>query len=467
MGEQFFDVAVVGGGPGGYVLALRCAQGGLKTALIERAHVGGTCLNIGCIPSKALLHSTELFHTLAHKAAANGIVLPQPAAVDLAALHARKNAVVEKLRSGVQMLLSKREVTLIQGEASFITRGRLNVRTAAETVPVTATHIVWASGARPASLAALPFDGQRIVSSNEALAFDRVPETLAVVGAGAIGLELGSVWARLGTRVTLVETLPQIAPGFDPDVAAMAERLLKRLTPLAFETGARVTGFDAANLFASKNGKDLAIPAEKILVCVGRTPETHALSSARIPVNERGQVIVDEYYRTPVEGLYAIGDIIAGPMLAHKAEADAERLAALLTRQSTLVDLTDAAHVPIPAVVYTAPELALIGLTETQANAQGRALAIGKFPFAANGRALTNDAPEGFVKLLADAETQKILGAQILGAGAGELIALVGAHMAHHGTLPALAHTIIAHPTLSESIKEAALCALGTPLHTL
>lgn len=462
MGEQFFDVAVVGGGPGGYTLALRCAQGGLKTALIERAQIGGTCLNIGCIPSKALLHSTHLFHTLAHKAASNGIALAQPPAIDLPALHARKTAVVEKLRAGVQLLLAKRGVTLIAGEGSFVTQGRINVRTATQTLPVTARHIVWASGARPAALPPLPIDGARIVSSTEALAFDRVPATIAVVGGGAIGLELGSVWARLGARVTLVEALPQIAPGFDADVATMAERLLKRLTPLSIETNARVIGFDAENLLVSKNGKDLAVPAEKILVCVGRTPETSALSAAGVPVNERGQVVVDAYGRTPIEGLYALGDITPGPMLAHRAEADAERLAALLTGGHP-----ESVPAAVPAVIYTAPELALIGLTETQAKLQNRAVLMGKFPFAANGRALANDAPEGFVKLLADAGTQKLVGAQILGEGAGELIGLFGAHMSHGGDLKALAHTILAHPTLSEALKEAAFVALGIPLHTL
>ncbi len=462
MCEKDFDVAVVGAGPGGYVAALRCAQWGLKTALIERRELGGTCLNEGCIPAKSLLHSTGLFKEILTRGAANGIVCAGAPVMDVAALQARKNAVVQKLRGGVQTLLDKRGVERFAGEAVLEAAHCVRVQMAeGEPILVRAKHVVWATGAKAAQLPFLPFDGETILSSREAMALERVPASLAVVGAGAIGLEIASVWARLGSKVTVVEALPQVAPGFDLDVAQMAERLIKRLGGFSIETNARVKGFADGVLAYEKNGKGFQVAAEKVLVAVGRVPQTDGLAEAGVMLDEKKRIVVDANFRANVEGFYAIGDTVAGPMLAHRAEAEGEAVARHIAQKAV-------PHATaVPAVVYTTPELACVGLTQTQAEAQGVEVKISKFPFAANGRALANDATEGFVKLVGDANTKKLLGAQIFGAGAGELIATVAAHLAHGASVADVAHTMNAHPTLSEAIKEAALAWEGEPLHTL
>ena len=462
MGELFFDAAIVGAGPGGYVAALRCAQWGLKTALIERAELGGTCLNEGCIPAKTLLHSCALFKEIIAHSAANGIRWQTPPTPDLPAIQARKDAVVKKLKNGIATLLDKRGVARLQGEAVLEKPHCLSVHSP-ETAPIflKATHIVWAAGARPVELPNLPFDGQRIVSSRQALAFEAIPKNMAIVGAGAIGLEIASIWANLGSKVTILEAFPQIAPGFDPDVAQMAERFFKRLGGLSIETNARVKTFDRNGLAFEKNGKTLQIPAEKVLVAAGRAPETRGLAALQPALDERGRVVVDERFKTNVEGLYAIGDITPGPMLAHKAEAEGEAVARAICGKPLPPPSA------IPAVIYTTPELACVGISQSQAQTGGIAAKIAKFPFAANGRALSADAPEGFVKLVGESATGRLLGAQILGPHAGELIATAAAHLAHKADMATLAHTITAHPTLSESLKEAALAWENEPLHIL
>jgi len=463
-----FDLAIIGAGPGGYVCAFRAAQLGLNVALIERrATLGGTCLNVGCIPTKALLQLSEHYAWARNRAAGQGVRI-DGLALDLPALMQRKAAVVQKLTAGVAQLARVRKVTSITGAASIVRPDAVRVTPpGGEPAEIVAKNIVIATGSAPAALSFLPFDGKTVVSSDQAIGFDSVPSRLVVVGGGAIGLELGSVWARLGSEVSVVEFLPKIAASYDDDVVRLLARLLGK-QGLRIETNARVTGLrtspDGAVLLAERDGKPLEFPADRILVSVGRRPVTEdlGLDQAGVQLDDKRRIKVDEHLRTSVPGFWAIGDVVAGPMLAHKAEEDGAAVAEWIAGKAGHVDWNR-----VPAVIYTDPEVAAVGLGEDAAKARGLEVRTGKFFFAANGRALAADASEGFAKVIADAKTDRILGAQIIGAGASELIAEVVAHMEYGGSAEDLGRTIHAHPTLSETLKEASLAVSKSAIHAL
>jgi dihydrolipoamide dehydrogenase len=458
-----FDLLVIGAGPGGYVCAFRGAQLGLKVALVEkRPTLGGTCLNVGCIPSKALLHSSEQFAFAKNHAADHGIKTG-PIALDLAALMKKKESVVSKLVGGVAQLAKARKITVITGEASFSSPGVIQVKNPAGTTEYTARNVVVATGSAPVELPFLKFDGRTVVSSDDAIAFDAVPEKLVVVGGGAIGLELGSVWARLGSDVTVVEFLPKIIATNDDDIVRHFTRSLQK-QGMKIETRARVTGFASGVLTAERGTDKLAFPADRVLVSVGRRPFTDGLglANAGVAVDEKQRVKVDAHLRTNISGIWAIGDVVAGPMLAHKAEEDGVAVAEWIAGKAGHInwDL-------VPAIVYTDPEVASVGLGEDAAKAAGRAIRVGKFNFAANGRAIASDATDGFAKIIADEKTDRILGAQIVGRGAGELISEVVTHMEYGGSAEDLGRTIHAHPTMSEALKEAGLAVSRSAIHAL
>ena len=462
-----YDVVVIGAGPGGYVCAFRAAQLGLKVALVEkRATLGGTCLNVGCIPSKALLHSSEQLVFARDHAASHGIKTGAVTA-DITALMRRKDAVVSKLVGGVAALAKARKVAVLTGEAAFESPTALAVKGPGGTVSVSARNFVIATGSAPVELPFMRFDGKTVVSSDQAIAFEAVPPSLVVVGGGAIGLELGSVWARLGSSVTVVEFLPKIIAGYDDDVVRVFSRLLQK-QGLKIETGVKATGLRTeggrAVLTAERDGKNLEFQAEKVLVAVGRRPYTDGLGLERagVALDERMRVKVDSRLRTGVPGIWAIGDVVAGPMLAHKAEEDGVAVAEWIAGRAGHVDWD-----LVPAVVYTDPEVAAVGLGEDAAKAASVPVNVGRFNFGANGRAIANDSTDGFVKIVADARSDRILGAQILGRGASELIAEVVAHMAYGGSAEDMARTIHAHPTMSEALKEAALAVSRSAIHAI
>jgi dihydrolipoamide dehydrogenase len=454
-----FDVVVIGAGPGGYVCAFRAAQLGLKVALVEkRATLGGTCLNVGCIPSKALLASSEHFAFARHHAAEHGIKI-DGVSIDVAAMLKKKTGIVEKMTGGIALLAKARKITVITGEARF---------TAANTIAVgdksyTAKNIVIATGSAPVELPFLKFDGETIVSSDHAISFPEVPKKLVVVGGGAIGLELGSVWARLGSDVTVVEFLPQIGGAADADIIRNFTRILKA-QGLKIEVNAKVTGFAKGKLTAERDGQVLEFPADKVLVSVGRRPYADGLDLAKagVELTDKKRIKVDAHLKTTAAGVYAIGDVIDGPMLAHKAEEDGVAVAEWIAGKAGHInwDL-------MPAIIYTDPEIATVGLGEDAAKAKGLKVNVGKFNFAANARAHANDAADGFVKIIADAATDKILGAQILGRNAGELISEIVTHMEYGGSAEDLARTIHAHPTMSEAVKEAGLAVNKAAIHSL
>jgi dihydrolipoamide dehydrogenase len=460
-----FDLLVIGAGPGGYVCAFRAAQLGLKVALVDkRATLGGTCLNVGCIPSKALLHSSEHVAFAKTHAAAHGLKFGS-VEVDLPTLLKRKDEVVAKNVGGLALLAKARKVTVLTGEAKFVSPTEVEVGAVAPNGPqrVTAKNIVIATGSAPVELPFLKFDGTTVVSSDHAIAFPTVPKKLVVVGGGAIGLELGSVWSRLGADVTVVEFLPKIIATYDDDIVRHFTRLLQK-QGLKIEVGAKVTGFAKGVLTAERGEVKLSFPADKVLVAVGRRPYTDALGLDRagVELDEKKRVKVDAHLRTTAKNIWAIGDVVAGPMLAHKAEEDGAAVAEWIAGKAGHVnwDL-------VPAIVYTHPEVASVGLGEDAAKAKGLAVSVGKFNFAANGRAIAADATDGFVKIIADAKTDRILGAQILGANAGELISEVVTHMEYGGSAEDLGRTIHAHPTMSEALKEAGLAVSKSAIHAL
>ena len=462
-----YDALVIGAGPGGYVCAIRCAQLGLKTAIVEKnPRLGGTCLNVGCIPSKALLHSTEIYHELLHGAKKHGISA-ENVSMDISALMKKKDGVVDKLGKGVRMLVEKRGIEILTGTAKLLGDGQVEVSGKEGTQTVTAKEIILATGSKPVELPFMPYDGERIVHSDHGIAFDSVPEKLAVIGGGAIGLELGSVWARLGSKVEVIEFLPEIAIGFDPDVAKAARRILGK-QGLKFSLSTKVTGVDIGGSGVTVQAEgpkgSITFDADKVLVAVGRAPCSDGLGLEDVGVvtNKRGSVNVDEAFRTNVDGIRAIGDLIPGPMLAHKAEEDGVACAEILAGQSGHVN-----YDLVPGVIYVDPEVANVGLGEADAKERNIPVRCGTFPLAANGRALATDATEGLVKVIAHAETDRLLGIQIVARNASELIASAVAHMEYGGSAEDLARTIHAHPTLSESLKEAALASDGRGLHSL
>ena len=461
-----FDVIIIGSGPGGYVAAIRSAQLGLKTAIIEKdPELGGTCLNIGCIPSKALLASSDHFVFAKKEAAQHGIVLDK-VSLDLATMLARKDKVVKTLTGGVRALMKGNKVATFAGLGTITGPGQVRVQpNEGEATEIAADHIVIATGSVPINLPSMPFDGKTVVSSTEALCFGQPPEKFLVIGAGAIGLELGSVWNRLGSEVTVLEFLPRIALGFDLEISNLLQRALTA-QGMKFHLETKVGSVKVTNgravATATKGGEELNFEADKVLVSVGRRPFAEGVGAGKIGValDDRGRIKVDERFRTNVPGIYAIGDVIAGPMLAHKAEEEGIACVELIAGKTGHVN-----YEVIPGIIYTNPELAGVGITEDQAKEKGLKVRIGKFPFRANGRALANADVEGVVKFVADAETDRILGASILSHAASELIAEIVAVMEFGGSSEDLGRTVHAHPTLSEAVKEAALAVEKRAIH--
>ena len=465
--EEKFDVLVIGAGPGGYVCAIRCSQLGLKTGLIEKnPRLGGTCLNVGCIPSKALLHSTEIYHELLHSADSHGIVA-KGIKHDLGKLMKKKDAVVDQLGKGVQALVKKKGVTIIPGSAKLLSEGGVEVKSAKSTKVYNAKDIILATCSKPVELPFLPFDGQNIVHSDHGIAFEKVPKKMVVIGGGAIGLELGCVWSRLGAEVTIVEFLSEICPHLDPDVAKVARRILEK-QGLHFLISTKVTeakNAKAGTRLSLETGDQVSeLSADRVLVAVGRAPcsDGLGLGDAGVKADEKGRVLVDSSFSTNIPGIRAIGDLILGPMLAHKAEEDGVACAEIIAGQAGHVN-----YDLVPGVIYVDPEIANIGLNEAQAKEKGISVRTGSFPLAANGRALATGSTDGIVKVLADSETDRLLGVQIVARSGSELIASAVAHMEYGGSSEDLARTIHAHPTLSESLKEAALSVDGRGLHSL
>jgi len=453
-----FDVIIIGAGPGGYVCAIRAAQLGMTVACVEkRAALGGTCLNVGCIPSKALLQSSEEFHHASHALKDHG-VLVDSVKLDLARMQARKAEVVSANVKGVEFLFRKNKVRWLKGTGRIATPGKVEV----DGKTYDAKHIVVATGSESMPLAGVEVDERRIVTSTGGLELDRVPGHIVVIGGGYIGLELGSVWRRLGAEVTVVEFLPRIVPTMDGEVAKAFERILTR-QGIKFRLGARVTGARATNdgVTISIDPGD-EIQADIVLLAIGRRAFTEGLglAEAGVVLDERGRVKTDAHYATNVPGIYAIGDAIAGPMLAHKAEDEGVALAERLAGQAGHVN-----YGVIPGVVYTWPEVASLGQTEEELKASGVAYNIGKFPFTANWRARAMGETDGFVKLLADKATDRLLGAHIIGPDAGTLIAELATAMEFGASAEDVARTCHAHPSLNEAVKEAALAVAGRALH--
>jgi len=466
--EERFDLAVIGAGPGGYVAALRAAQLGMKTACIDRNdQLGGTCLRVGCIPSKALLHSSERYAEARHGFASHGIVF-EGLSLDLAAMMKRKTEAVDGLAKGIAFLLKKNGVERIQGEARIEKPGQIAVTGPdGESKQVAAERILVATGSTSAELPGVAVDEKRIVSSTGALAFESVPERLVVVGAGAIGLELGSVWSRLGAEVTVLEFLDHILPGMDREIAKHTQRVLSR-QGLSFQLASKVTGAETGGdevvlrVEPAAGGEAKQVAADAVLVSIGRKPRTQGfgLEEIGVALDERGFVRVDDDFATSVPGVFAIGDCVPGPMLAHKAEEEGVACVERMAGQQTAVH-----YGRVPAVVYTWPEVAAVGETEEALKERGVEYRVGKFSFQANSRARVTGDTDGFVKVLADAATDELLGVHILGPMAGDLLAEAVMALEFRASAEDLARTCHAHPALAEALKEAALAAAGRALH--
>jgi dihydrolipoamide dehydrogenase len=457
-----FDVTIIGTGPGGYVCAIRAAQLGLTVAVVEkRATHGGTCLNVGCIPSKALLHASEMYYEAGHAFSKMGIEAKPK--LDFAQMMTFKQEAIDSNTKGIDFLLKKNKIKVFQGSGAIESAGRVRVGTEI----IDSKHIVIATGSDVARLKGIEIDEQQIVSSTGAISLTKVPETLAVIGAGVIGLELGSVYARLGSKVTVVEYLDRILPGMDGDVAKAFQRILQK-QGFAFKLASKVTdaskakGKVALTVEPAAGGAGELLEADVVLVAVGRVPYTDGLGLDAVGVKRdaRGRIEVDDHYATSVPGIHAIGDVIRGPMLAHKAEDEGIALAEILAGQAGHVN-----YGVIPGVVYTSPEVAAVGQTEDDLKAAGINYKVGKFLFLANGRAKANQTTDGFVKILADARTDRVLGCHIVGPMAGELIHEVAVLMEFGGSAEDLARTCHAHPTLAEAVKEAALAVAGRAIH--
>lgn len=484
-----YDVVVIGAGPGGYVAAIRASQLGLSTAVVEkRETIGGTCLNVGCIPSKALLDTSEFFAKARDEAGNHGIKLGTPS-IDVAAMMQRKDGVVKKLTGGVASLMKMNKIDVyhgvgrLAGEAApkdgaagdasdhaievYQTDGAGAPDTAkGPNTVVTASNVILATGSAPIELPFLPFDGTTVVDSTGALAFESVPKKMVVVGGGVIGLELGSVWARLGSEVTVVEVLPQIMNGWDSTVAKTMKRELgKQGIEFLLETkvtAVKVSRGKATLSATKKDGSEIELKADKVLVAVGRRPFTDGagIDEAGVEKDEKGRVVVDDHGRTSAEGIWAVGDIVAGPMLAHKAEDDGIAVAERISGKAGHVN-----YETVPNVIYTWPEAASVGKTEDELKESGADYRLGSFPFVANGRALAMDATGGMVRILADAKTDAILGAHIVGPWASDLIGELVSVMEFGGSAEDVARTVHAHPTLSEVVREAALGVDGRMIH--
>lgn len=463
-----YDLVVIGTGPGGYVCAIRAAQLGLKVAVVEKRKThGGTCLNVGCIPSKALLHASEMFDEAGHTFEKLGVVVGKPK-LDLKAMMAHKQETVDANVNGVAFLLKKNKIEAFHGTASIPAAGKVVVTAEdGKTQELEAKNIVIATGSESAPLPGVTIDEKTVVTSTGALEISSVPKELVVVGAGVIGLEIGSVWGRLGAKVTVVEYLDRILPGMDGEVAKQFQRILEK-QGFTFQLSSKVTKVDVAKkggatitVEPAAGGEAKTIEADIVLVAIGRRPNTDGLGLDKAGVaTDRGRVVIDDHFKTNVPGIYAIGDVVRGPMLAHKAEDEGVAVAEIIAGKHGHVN-----YDAIPGIVYTAPEVASIGKTEEELKAAGVAYKVGKFPFTANGRARAIRHTDGFVKFLADAATDRVLGCHIIGPHAGDLIAEVTVLMEFGGSSEDLARTCHAHPTLAEAVKEAALAVDKRTIH--
>lgn len=465
-----YDVVVIGTGPGGYVAAIKAAQLGLSVAVVEkRKTFGGTCLNVGCIPSKALLHASEVFAEAGHSFDTLGVEISKPK-LNLEKMLAHKDATVKSNVTGVEFLFKKNKITPYIGTGKIVAKGKVSVTAEDGSVQeIEAKNIIIATGSDVAGIPGVKvdIDEKVIVSSTGAIAFDKVPERLVVVGGGVIGLELGSVWSRLGSKVTVVEYLDKVLGAMDGEVSKQFQRLLEK-QGIAFKLSAKVTGVEKAGKGAKvtfepvKGGDAEVLEADAVLIATGRRPYTDGLGLAEAGVNvdERGRVAIDSHWRTNVEGIYAIGDVVQGPMLAHKAEDEGIAVAEIIAGQAGHVNFD-----VIPSVVYTQPEVASVGKSEEELKAAGIEYKIGKFPFTANGRARAMLHTDGFVKILADKATDRVLGAHILGYNAGEMIHELAVLMEFGGSSEDLARTCHAHPTMSEAVRESALATFAKPIH--
>ncbi|WP_150523709.1 dihydrolipoyl dehydrogenase [Roseibium sediminis] len=464
-----YDVVVIGTGPGGYVCAIKAAQLGLKTAVVEkRATLGGTCLNIGCIPSKALLHASEMFSEAGHGFEKLGIKVSKPK-LDLPAMMQHKSDVVDANVSGVAFLMKKNKIDVHQGAGKILGQGKVEVTAEDGSVSTIETkNIVIATGSDVMPLLGIEIDEKQVVSSTGALELEKVPGKMIVVGGGVIGLELGSVWNRLGSEVTVVEFMDKILGPMDGDVSKNFNRMLKK-QGMSFKLSSKVTGVEkkgkglAVTVEPAKGGNPEVLEADVVLVAIGRRPYTEGLGldGAGVALDERGRVAIDAHFKTNVDGIYAIGDVVAGPMLAHKAEDEGVALAEILAGQIGHVN-----YDIIPGVVYTQPEVASVGKTEEELKAAGVAYKVGKFNFSANGRARAMNYTDGFAKVLADAETDRVLGVHIVGFGAGEMIHEAAVLMEFGGSSEDLGRTCHAHPTMSEAVKEAAMGCFAKAIHS-
>jgi dihydrolipoamide dehydrogenase len=462
MADFDYDVLVIGSGPGGYVAAIRAAQLGLKTACAEsRETLGGTCLNVGCIPSKAMLHASEYFDAAANGSMAKMGIKVTPE-LDLGTMHAQRRDAVNGLTGGIEFLFKKNKVAWLKGRASF--EDAHTVTVAGQ--KVTAKNIVIATGSSVTPLPGVEVDEKIVVSSTGALELEKVPAHMVVIGGGVIGLELGSVWRRLGAKVTCVEFLDQILPGMDGDVRKEANKIFRK-QGIEFKLSTKVTGVTVRGgkatltLEPAKGGDAETLEADCVLVSIGRKPNTDGLGLDKIGLetNQRGQIETDHEFRTKVDGVWAVGDVIPGPMLAHKAEDEGIAVAENIAGLTGIVN-----HDVIPSVVYTLPEIAGVGLTEEQAKEKGE-IKVGKFPMLANSRAKTNHEPDGFVKVISDAKSDRVLGVWCIASVAGTMIAQAAQAMEFGATSEDIAYTCHAHPTHSEALKEAAMAVQGKPIH--
>jgi dihydrolipoamide dehydrogenase len=462
-----YDLVIIGTGPGGYVCAVRAAQLGMKVAVVEKnATLGGTCLNVGCMPSKALLHASEMFEEAEHSFAKMGVSVSAPK-LDLPAMMNFKQQGIDGNVKGVDFLMKKNKIDVLKGTGKILGAGKVEVSGDGKTETVETKNIVIATGSDIARLKGIEIDEKRIVSSTGALSLEKVPEKLLIVGAGVIGLELGSVWQRLGAQVMVVEFLDRILPGMDGEVAKQFQRILEK-QGFAFKLAAKVTGVDTsgktliAKVEPAAGGAAETLEADVVLVCIGRVPYTEGLGlkEAGVALDNRGRVQIDQHFSTSVKGVYAIGDVVAGPMLAHKAEDEGVACAEIIAGQAGHVN-----YDVIPGVVYTTPEVSSVGKTEEELKQAGVAYTSGKFPFTANGRSKVNQTTDGFVKVLADAKTDRVLGVHIIGREAGEMIHEAAVLMEFGGSAEDLARTCHAHPTRSEAIKEAALAVGKRAIH--
>ena len=461
-----FDIVIIGSGPGGYVASIRAAQLGMKVACVEKEKtLGGTCLNIGCIPSKALLNSSEKYIELSKHAEEHGIIASK-VDIDVSKLMQRKEKIVKQLTSGIGFLFKKNKITHINGTASFSDSKTILVSSSDGDKKITAKHFIIATGSNSIEIPSIPIDEKKIVTSTGALSLPSIPKSLLVIGGGYIGLEMGSVWARLGTKVTVVEALDRIVPTMDDEIAKEFMKSLKK-QGLEFKlshkvTSTRVNKNEVEVSMESSDKKEVKEKYEVVLMSVGRKPNTEGLNLEKIGVklNDKKAIEINKNFKTSIDGIYAIGDVAPGPMLAHKAEEEGVACVEIINGQKTHMN-----YDTIPAVVYTNPEVASVGKTEDQLKESKVEYKVGKFPFMANGRALTTSASEGFVKILADKKTDAILGAHIIGHDAGQLIAEIVTTMEFGGSSEDIARICHAHPTTSEAVKEAAMNVDGRAIH--